>query len=47
MKKKKFNEVLPRNLDEAVEDLKPEEVEEPGPLGLKILVPKGLKEILE
>lgn len=43
----KFNKVLPQNLDEAVDKVKPEETTLPGPIGLPIIVPKGLKEMLE
>lgn len=47
MARKSMKNVLPRDLDEAVDNLKPEEVQEPGPLGLKVPVPKGLKDLIE
>lgn len=45
--KKKFNDVLPRNLDEAVDKVKPEETTLPGPIELPIVVPKFLKDLME
>lgn len=47
MNKYKLRNALPRNLDDAIEKIKPVETTTPGPIDLPIVVPRGLKEILE
>jgi hypothetical protein len=42
-----MQKILPSSLEEFADGMKPEKIEEPGPLHLPFLVPKKLKELLQ
>lgn len=47
LNKYKLKNALPNSLDDAVEKIKPVEVNTPGPIDIPILVPRVLKDLFD